>query len=1142
MRLYIRYIKLVILICSGFTFLYETQIQSQSVNSVFDRVTIKDGLSQSTVNDILQDRKGFMWFATYGGISKYDGYTFTSYIHDENDSTTLNYNGIVILYEDKDDFIWCVSNDNTGLDRFDPETEKFTHFSHNPDDPLSISSNTIYHVLQDKEGRLWASTMAGLDLVTREKTNDDFKTSFKTFKLPVHSQPFTHMFEDSRGNMLMFSDSLVYFDRKQQIFIKSNIFITSSKVIVVCEDKSGTVYVGTNTNGVVKLEWNNSISAYQLADNSRINPTPQNRTYLLMQDDDILWIGTETRGLFRYDLKTDHLENFVTDKLDTRSISDNIVNALYIDRSGVLWIGTYSQGLCKYDLYRKEFVHFKSIPGKANTMLGNVISGIHSISSEELWVANRDGGGVNRFIFSGNDEPQVIHYLNNPNNSNSIAGDNPLCLIQRKNGDVWVGNQGFLSVITPETPGSGRSALFKRYTMQGWTFEMFEDSRGVLWGGTWSGGLWRYDDNTGEFNYFFHDPNNPNSICDNVIWALGEDNQGNIWIGGHTEGLSIIPVSEKTKAHPKFINYTHIKGDSKSLTNNTINVFCQDKEGNMWVGTNEGLCKVIYNERTFRNISGNKLIFSSYYKKNGLPNDAVVGIIEGNDNCLWMSTSMGISRYSKADSSFVNYDENDGLQSNEFWHNAFFVNPEGRIFFGGANGFNAFYPNQIKPNPFTPNVVFTDLKIFSKSVKPGERINKQLILSKPLYRTKGIVLSYKNNAFTIEFAALHYTQPVKNHYAYRLEGFEKKWNYVGNQRSATYTNLSAGKYVLKVKGTNNDGVWSNDLAELIIRVRPPWWRTWWVRVIMLFAIAYGIYTYIMRRIKAEQRDKAILQTKIEEGSLELKKRQDEIDKQKKDIQNKEIAAMEINWFNKGMTMAMDIISRNSRNLNELASKLINVMVEYVGVDVGAFYILNKSVEDAPFFEIAGSYAMNQINTHKKIPAEEGYLGVCYKEKNRVIIDNLPEEYIRLESGLGSISLNNLVLIPLILEQNLKGVIELASMEKLPEYKLNLLDRLAENLASSIEIVQMNSRMKSMVDQVNMHMEEVNAQKEEMLQNLEEMRATQEESGRIREVHDGLEKKLTEKEAIIQSTREELKKLQLSYNELLIKLKRTSAKE
>lgn len=1128
--------KLFLLICVCLTIPLIT-IKSQSISATFDRITIKEGLSQSTVNWILQDKHGFLWFATYGGLNRYDGHTFTIFQHDENDSTTLNSNTVETLLQDKEGYIWVVFNGANGLDRFNPETGQFDHFKHDPDNPNSISSNTITYVLQDNDGELWVCADNALNQVVYRNDKNGTKTEFRRYMNPQGISSFTRCFEDSKGNLLLFSTKLNYFDRKNKTFTTTDIPVSTSNVITVSEDKKGNIYVATITSGITRLEWDNSSHNYIMGDNSRMNPAPNNRNCIVVDGQGLIWIGTENKGLFRYNPETDQMINFIPDKLDSRSISDINIYSLFIDLSGVLWIGTYSQGLCKYDLYRKNFLHFKSIPGKVNSMSGNVISGLTSNNSNELWVGSRDEGGINRFIFNGNEEPTVIHYMNDPNNVNTIASNSSLCLLQRKTGEVWIGSQGVMSRMVPDEFGSGKRPAVKRYNMQGWTFEMFEDNGGTIWGGTWGGGFWRYNEITDDFTYFTNDPNNPSSVCDNIIWALGEDNQGNLWIGGHDKGLSIMPASEKDKTDPKFINFSHKKGDPESLSNNTINVFCQDKEGTMWIGTNGGLCKVIETEKSLKTLTQtNSLRFTTYYKKDGLPGDAIVGLVEGNDGYLWMSTSMGLSKFDRTNVTFVNFDEGDGLQSNEFWHYAWYMNPEGRIFFGGANGFNAFYPKEIKPNPFLPLIVLTDLKLFGKSVQVKEKINNQIILTKPIYETQKIVLTYKNNAFTIEFAALHYTQPSKNKYSYMLEGFDKKWNLVNNQRSATYTNLSAGKYTFRVKGTNNDGVWSETESTLIIMVKPPWWKTWWFILLMLGSLSFLIYNYFQNRINAEKRDKQILQAKIEEGENELKRQKDEIELHKTEILEKENAAMETNWYNKGMTRIMDIISKNSRDLNAMASQFINVLVDYLGIDVGAFYILNKPEHEAPYFELIGNYALNDIQSKTIIPVDEGYLGVCYKERQKIIINNLPKGYILLSSGLGLASLKNLIVVPILLDNDLKGVIELAAFEMLPDYKISLLEKLADNLASSIEIVQMNDRMKKIVDQLNDHMEEMNSQKEEMMQNLEEMQATHEESERIRQKQDEMESILAEQREIIKNYEAELKTITEKYNDLLEKNK------
>ena len=270
----------------------------------------------------------------------------------------------------------------------------------------------------------------------------------------------------------------------------------------------------------------------------------------------------------------------------------------------------------------------------------------------------------------------------------------------------------------------------------------------------------------------------------------------------------------------------------------------------MWIGTNGGLIKAIINDNKFRDIHpGTKINYFAYHMKDGLSAESISGILEDNHGNLWLSTGAGLSKFDMKGNSFTNYDESDGLQSNEFGHNSYFKDQNGRMYFGGNKGFNAFYPDEIKPNTILPNIVFTDLKLFNKSVGIGEKINGDIIISKSLNDISEIMLSYANNIFTLEFSALHYTQTEKNQYAFKLEGFEKDWNYVGTQRTATYTNLDPGKYVFRVKGSNNDGLWNEEGISIPIVIIPPYWKTLWFRLMLIVAfigVLYWIYKWRMQ--------------------------------------------------------------------------------------------------------------------------------------------------------------------------------------------------------------------------------------------------------------------------------------------------------
>lgn len=555
---------------------------------------------------------------------------------------------------------------------------------------------------------------------------------------------------------------------------------------------------------------------------------------------------------------------------------------MFEDKTGVLWIGTFSQGLCKYDLYRKQFMHFYKIPYNSNSLSGNVVSSIRGIRPEELWVGLDVGGGVNRLLFSDNGKPRIIHYLNDPLNSNTISRNSALSLVQRKNGDVWVGSTGDLSRITPEVPFSGKEPKIKNYNFGHWTFSMFEDSEGTLWGGTWGNGLWRYDDKTDSFDFFSNDTTNVNSIPDNIIWTISEDKYKNIWIGGNGKGIAILTADEKMKKSPKFLHFMYEKNDTSSISNNTINAFCEASNSTIWIGTANGLNKVV----NYDKISGQyqnfpKLKFRSYHTKDGLPNDAIVGIVEDDSGNIWMSTSMGISKMNPFTNEFKNYTEEQGLQGNDFWHNAYFKNSKGMLFFGGRSGFNAFYPDQIKSNPFKPDVLLTELKLFDKVIGVGDTVNGQVVLTKAINQTQEIVLNHKNKIVTFEFAALHFANPAQNNYSYYLEGFEDTWNISSRKRFATYTNLSPGSYTFRVKASNNDEIWSEKEIALKVIVLPPWWNSLLIKILeSVFIVVFVLWVFRLR-FRLLKKQKRALENTVEIRTNELQQANHCLKKNKK---------------------------------------------------------------------------------------------------------------------------------------------------------------------------------------------------------------------------------------------------------------------
>ena len=330
--------------------------------------------------------------------------------------------------------------------------------------------------------------------------------------------------------------------------------------------------------------------------------------------------------------------------------------------------------------------------------------------------------------------------------------------------------------------------------------------------------------------------------------------------------MSILPKDELSKSEPKFVNFYYQGDDEYSLSNNTINSIHRDPSGTMWLATGRGLNKLVDSNKELENLNENSsLKFEKYFKEDGLPINGILGIVEDKAGNLWMSSTKGITRLDVADTTFTNFSEDDGLQGDEFRENAYFINPDGRMFFGGTNGFNAFYPEDIKPNPFLPQVVLTDIQVSNVQLRPGQEVNGEVIITKPIHMTSAISLSHKNKMIVLDFAGLHYAKPSSIKYAYYLENFEEDWNYT-DKRTATYTNLDPGTYTFWVKASNNDGIWNDEAISLTIEVRPPWWATVWFRLLVIAVIAAAVFSFISYKTKQLKKNQRILELKVKEAT------------------------------------------------------------------------------------------------------------------------------------------------------------------------------------------------------------------------------------------------------------------------------------
>ena len=806
----------------------------------FTRLTVQDGLSQSWVISIYQDKYGFMWFGTNEGLNKYDGYNFTVYKNNTEDKSTISNNGISSIYEDTKGNLW-IGTEN-GVNLYDRNKDRFIYLN-------SLSHKVIVDFLELENGKIFiVSRNKGLYLYDLAK--DSVTSSWTGEKDNLSSDDLSDICTDDNGNiwvasanglnlLISKSDTFISFKNKKN----SNSTIADNNIESLYIDGENRMWVGTH-GGLSLLKFNekNPEKSHFINykhDINKENSIGEGAIMALIEDKNgYLWIGIENGGLDILDLKNFKETNptfyhFRHDPDDNSTLSHNSIYTIYKDNIGSVWVGTYGNGLNMYNKLLKKFEHYKQRANHPNSLSNNYVNAILE-EGNHLWLGT--DYGLN--LFDKKNE-KFIHFTHDPRDSKSL-GSNSVCALEiDSKGNLWVGTwAGGLNLLNREKSTFTRFENNPNDTTSIGSNNMFailEDHSGNLWIGTMGGGLNLFDYRTKTFKRYTFDPEDKYSISDDWVRTLFESSYGEIWLS------SSMAVELFEKENEKFIHFSHDRKDPESISYDGTNMFFEDSKRNLWIGTIGGLNVFNREDSTF----------DHYQQKDGLPNNQINGILEDDHGNLWISTNKGISKFLNginrpANPTFINYDVGDGLQGNEFRPRSLCKGEGGKMYFGGTNGFNVFHPDSIKANPKTPPIVITGLLLFNKDVPIG---TKDSPLKKHISVADQITLSYKHSVITFEYAALNFIAPEKNQYAYMLEGFDKDWNYVGNKREATYTNLNPGNYVFRVKGSNNDGVWNEKGASLRIIITPPFWQTIWFRLIMIALIILAIYSIYLVRVR-----------------------------------------------------------------------------------------------------------------------------------------------------------------------------------------------------------------------------------------------------------------------------------------------------
>ncbi len=810
---YLSILKFIFLI--GFLFSQNTTVSGAWNELSFDYFSQEEGLPNNQIQCIFQDSKGWMWLGTSQGLSRFDGYKFTNYSDNPNDSTSLKGSIVRVIFEDRKGNL-LVGTENGGLNVFDREKEQFTRpYELHPE--FYYKETSVNSIEEGPDGDLWLGT----------------------------------------ENNILYIDTLGFLASVNPISNNDSNLFAGNYVRNLKRDFKGNLWIGTNNGLFVYSISNNTVEPFDL-------PIKQGQSHeiweIFIDDDGLLWVGTYSIGVVTINPETKKIKPIelqpAFDRTETvRTISKGVFGDYWIGTRGGLYIYSKQKGVTGF---------YKHDERKAKSLINNSVLDIFHDLNGDTWIGTR--GGVNLLAKS----KQVFHSFRSlPNDNRYLNSSTVYAFWIDKTNNIWIGTEdGGINIYDQETgtykylmadennPNSVSKNCIKAF---------LDDGNGNLWIGTFWGGVDVLNMATGKITHYKHSTSDPHSLSDDRVWSFCQDKNGDIWIGTN------YGIDKYNHATDKFTHFPHIAGSVQ------VGWIKKDSEGDLWIGTPNEI--VVYNVETevvkrfnehgrnFHEDSQNRYwiatldkgiaIYSKsngalkYYNENdGLVNNQALCIQEDSQNNLWISTSNGLSKFNPQNNFFQNFTSKDGLLNNQFSYGAEFKTENGEILFGGISGFNIFNPNDIKNRNENVPLIFTDLKIFNKSVPVGK--SKKSTLQKSISETEKLTFNYHQNVFTLDFAALSFINSTNILYSYYLEGFEESWNEPSTIHSATYTNLNPGDYTLKIKrvipGNNSD----KEELSLLISILPPFWNTLWFRAIILMVIASLIYMLITFFINREK--------------------------------------------------------------------------------------------------------------------------------------------------------------------------------------------------------------------------------------------------------------------------------------------------
>ena len=830
-------------------FFFLSLIYAQEKPVTFDHFTTRDGLSQNRIYGIIQDSIGFIWFGTEDGLNRYDGYNFKVFKNIPGDTTSLVTNQIETFHLTKKGELW-LGGVRAGLNRYDSETETFINFRNDHSNPNSICGDWVKSISEDQKGNLWIATANnGFDYYDVDKNIFYHMANTLPRGYQLNSDFLEFIHQDKSGNLWIGGEGKLHVFKVNYtkegipvlLPVKLKTDLTDFNAISIKEEKKGRIWISSFNKGLFYFDRdNNSLEPLKMISNHSIYG--KSAFFSVEFDNDgYMWLAgrmssennnsvPQGLGLLKVDLENNEIESFTYNPEDEKSLSSNWINVIYKDRTGTLWIGTDLMGINRYD---KTVVKF-SLLNPADPIRGSQgTAGMRGFFEEGniMWIASASG------LISFNRKTGKYNFYKHDQFDKSTISSDVVRTIYNDGNYLWLGTENGLNRFDKKTKTFARIFLDNNHKVDesdnpvnslNYNILELDKMPGILWYGSSGGGLVRLNKNDFTYKNYTYDPEMQNSFNNRANFAryvwYSDSFPNELWIGT-THGINIFNFKTET-----FRYYEHDPKNDQSISHNNIMHFYQDEEGYIWISTyGGGLNRFDPETETFLRFTENN---------SDIPNNGVYGVLPDDQGNLWMSTNNGISKLNRKTFEFRNYTVDDGLQGEEFNGGALYKSPKGEMFFGGIKGFNSFFPSEVKDNTIVPEIIITDIKIFNKSLKPEE----DSPLKRQIHNTKELVLSYWQNDISFEFVSIHYAKPSKNRFAFKLENYEDEWRYVGNKRTATYTNLDYGEYIFRVKGSNSDGLWNEKGTALSLTILPPWWHTGWAYAgyFLIFVLAVFI--------------------------------------------------------------------------------------------------------------------------------------------------------------------------------------------------------------------------------------------------------------------------------------------------------------